>query len=279
MARSTTRATTAALLAALVACGGEMRKENTRAPLPELAQVTAEEWQRLAARRLFFGHQSVGGNVIEGVQELLQANPAIPLRVVETSDPAQMTAPGLYHGYVGTNGEPDTKLADFARLAAAVGDSGTAMVKFCYVDVTAETDPAALFARYKAAVDSLRTRHPALTIVHMTLPLQVDPGTMFHWRTVIRGKQTPYRTLNAIRARYNRLVRETYEGREPLFDLAHFQSILADGSVGITSHKGLDVEYLAPEWTSDGGHLNEAGRKRVAQAFLVTLAKLDGPTD
>jgi hypothetical protein len=274
MSRATNRATTAALLAALVACGGEMRKENTRAPLPELAQVTAEEWQRLAGRRLFFGHQSVGGNVIEGVQELLRANPAIPLRIVETSDPAQMAAPGIYHGYVGKNGEPDTKLADFSRLAAAVGDSGTVMMKFCYVDVTKDTDPAALFARYRAAVDSLHERHPSLTIVHMTLPLQVDPGTMFHWRTVIRGKQTPYRTLNAIRAQYNQLMRQTYEGREPLFDLAHFQSILADGSVGMLSHKGFDVEYLAPEWTYDGGHLNEAGRKRVAQAFLVTLAKL-----
>ncbi len=277
MSGAMNRATTAALLAALVACGGEMRRENRKAPLPELAQVTAEEWQRLADRRLFFGHQSVGGNVIEGVQELLRANPAIPLRIVETSDPVQMAAPGLYHGYVGKNGEPETKLADFARLAAAVGDSGTAMVKFCYVDVTDATDPAALFARYKASVDSLRARHPGLTIVHMTLPLQVDRGTIFHWRTVIRGKQTSYRTLNAIRAQYNQRMRQTYEGREPFFDLAHFQSILADGSVGMLSHKGLDVEYLAPEWTYDGGHLNEAGRKRVAQAFLVTLAKLQGP--
>jgi hypothetical protein len=274
MGLSTNRATFAALLVALVACGGEMRKENTQAPLPELAQVTPEEWQRLAARRLFFGHQSVGGNVIEGVQELLQANPAIPLRVVETNDPAQMAAPGLYHGYVGKNGEPETKLADFTRLAAAVGDSGTAMVKFCYVDITAQTDPAALFARYKAAVDSLRARHPGLTIVHVTLPLQVDPGTMFHWRTVLRGKQTPYRTLNTIRAQYNQRMREAYDGHEPFFDLAHFQSILADGSVGRLTHKGFDVEYLAPEWTYDGGHLNEAGRKRIAQAFLVTLAKL-----
>jgi hypothetical protein len=251
-----------------------MRKENTRAPLPALEQVTAAEWQRLAGRRLFFGHQSVGGNVIEGVQDLLKANPTIPLRVVETSDPAAMTAPGLYHGLVGTNGQPDTKLADFRRLAAAVGDSGTAMVKFCYIDITKDTDPAALFASYKAAIDSLRAQHPTLAVVHVTLPLQVDPGTMFHWRTVIRGKQTPYRTLNAIRARYNELLRQEYEGRAPFFDLAHFQSLLSDGSLGVVTHKGAEVPYLAQEWTYDGGHLNENGRKRIAQAFLVTLAKL-----
>lgn len=252
-----------------------MRRPNAGAPLPALEQVTPAQWQRLAGRTLFFGHQSVGGNVMQGVEELLRAHPEIPLRVVATNDPAQVTGPGLFHGYVGTNGQPATKLADFGRIAAAVGDSGTAMVKFCYVDIDGSTDAEALFARYRQAIDSLRTQHPALTIVHMTLPLQVDPGTLFHWRTKLRGKQTPYRTLNAIRARYNRSLRETYEGREPVFDLAHFQSLLPDGSVGVVPVDGVDVEYLAQEWSSDGGHLNAEGRRRVAQAFLVSLARLD----
>lgn len=256
-----------------------MHKENTGAGLPALDQVTDVEWQRLAGRKLFFGHQSVGGNVMEGVHELLRANPRIPLRVSETIDPAQIAAPGLYHGYVGTNGKPDTKLADFARIAGAVGDSGAAMLKFCYVDVEKDTDPAALFARYRQAVDSLRALSPSLTIVHVTLPLQVDPGTLFHWRTKLRGKQTPYRTLNTVRARYNQLMRDTYVGREPIFDLAHFQSILPDGSVGVVRVDGLEVEYLAQDWSSDGGHLNEAGRRRVAEAFLVTLAKLPTRVD
>ncbi len=268
---------TAALLLALVGCGGEMRKANTGTPLPALEEVTAAEWQRLAGQTLFFGHQSVGANVMEGVAELLRAHPEIPLRVIETNDPARIAAPGLYHGAVGRNGEPDSKLADFGRIAAAVGDSGTAMVKFCYIDVDASTDAEALFARYRATVDSLRAKQPGLTLVHLTLPLQVDHGTLFHWRTKLRGKQTPYRTLNAIRARYNQRMRETYGGREPLFDLAHFQSLFPDGSVGVVRQDGQDVEYLAPELTSDGGHLNAIGRQRIAQAFLVALAKLERP--
>jgi lysophospholipase L1-like esterase len=277
-----TRATMLAAVAwaaALTGCGGKMRKENTGAPIPALEQVTPAEWQRLATRRLFFGHQSVGSNVIEGVQEILKANPAIPLRVVETSDPTAMQAPGLYHGYVGKNGEPDSKIADFSRIAAAVADSGTALMKFCYVDIEKDTDATALFTRYRAAIDSLRARHPNLTVVHVTLPLQVDPGTFFHWKTVLRGKQTPYRALNAVRARYNQLMRSAYEGREPLFDLAHFQALLPDGGLGAVRYDGLDVEYLASAWSSDGGHLNEAGRNRVAQALLVTLAKLGAGTD
>lgn len=267
----------AAAVAVLLGCGGEMHRENTGAPLPTLDQVSAAEWQRLAGRTLFFGHQSVGGNIMEGVAEVLREHPEIPLRVVETNDPGRISTPGLYHGLIGQNGEPETKLAEFGRLAAAVGDSGIAMVKFCYVDVDGTTDAEALFASYRATVDSLHAKHPGLTLVHVTLPLQVDPGTLFHWRTKIRGKQTPYRTLNGIRARYNQRMRATYGGREPLFDLAHFQSLSADGTVGVVQHDGLEVEYLLPEWTSDGGHLNGPGRERIAQAFLVFMARSAGP--
>lgn len=272
-----TRVTTLAgalCLAALAGCGGEMRMQNPRAALPALADVTPAEWQRLAERRLFFGHQSVGGNLIEGVTELLRDNPAIPLRVVETKDPAQMTAPAIYHAHVGANFDPDSKLADFARVSSSLADSSTALLKFCYVDIDAKTDPAELFGRYRRAIDSLRAAHPQLTIVHVTLPLQEDAGTVVYWKSVIRRQHTPYRTLNAIRARYNELLRAAYEGKEPVFDLAHFESLLPDGSIAAVSFRGDTVPFLAKEWTYDGGHLNEAGRRRIAQAFLVTLAKL-----
>ncbi len=262
------------VLTLLLGCGGEMH-EQTTPPFLTLGSVTTAEWQRLASRRIFFGHQSVGGNVIDGVQELLRANPQIPLRIVQTADPAQMREPAIYHALIGKNEEPATKLSEFKRIVSAgVVDSGIAMLKFCYIDVSAETDPLALFAEYRRTVDSLRAAHPGLTIVHITLPLQIDPGTLFHWRTVMWGKVTPYRTLNGIRARYNSQLRATYGGHEPMFDLARLESTLSDGRIRSASYHGAPVPSLAAEWTTDGGHLNEAGRRRIAEAFLVMLAQL-----
>jgi hypothetical protein len=256
------------------ACGGAMSGSRTPEAIPTLAQVTPGQWQRLAGRRLFFGHQSVGGNLMDGVQEVLAANPGIPLRVVETADPSRMKAPGLYHARIGQNGAPATKLEAFRNIVAdGVADSGTALLKYCYVDITPDTDPVALFDAYRRTVDSLKVAHPALTVVHVTLPLVVDRGAMFHWRTVLRGN-TSDRQLNLTRERYNQLMRETYGGREPVFDLARLESIDLEGrDVGVT-HKGLRVPTLAPQWTSDGGHLNQAGRRRIAEAFLATLAGL-----
>lgn len=261
-------------LCGLVACGGDEKMVQV-VELPTLSEVPSEAWQRLAQRRLFFGHQSVGNDILAGVEDVLKEHPEIQLRVEETADPAQMREPGLYHARIGENGAPETKLASFINIASAgVADSGTALLKYCYIDVNGETDPAALFEAYQRDVDALKMANPGLTILHVTLPLQTDWGEYFHWKRVIRGKLTTHRELNFIRQAYNERMRATYGGREPIFDLAHLQSVGPDGKVQTVRYRWTRVPILARAWTYDGGHLNEEGRRRVAEAFLVTLARL-----
>ncbi len=69
---------------------------------PAPGDGTAQE--KLAQRRIFFGHQSVGGNILEGLQRL-GAGP----RVVEVKSPSETVAPGtLAHAMVGENLKPET---------------------------------------------------------------------------------------------------------------------------------------------------------------------------
>lgn len=243
--------------------------------LPTISDVAPERWAQLREQRFFFGHQSVGGDVLVGVEEVLAANPEVGLRVVETDDPAEMTEPGLYHARIGENGFPATKLESFLRITgASVADSGTAMLKFCYVDIQGDTDPHALFESYQRAIDSLRTSNPNLRIVHLTLPLRKDWGSLQHWYVTLKGVKDTHRRLNQIRQVYNERMRSTYGGKEPLFDIALYQSIGEDGRQQTVKFKGERVPVLASEWTYDGGHLNEAGRRRIGEAFLATLAGL-----
>lgn len=243
--------------------------------IPTLADASPADWARLRNRRIFFGHQSVGGNIFDGVAEVLRDRPDLGLTVAETADPAQMSAPGIYHARIGRNGEPGTKLRSFSEIAAsAMPDSGTAMVKYCYVDVSGKTDPGALFEEYRRAVEALRQDRPGLTVVHVTLPLETDWGEYFHWKRVIRGQLTTHRELNWIRQQYNERIRQTWGGKEPIFDLARYQAVGVDGQLRTVRYRWSRVPILAREWTNDGGHLNEAGRRRMAEAFLVTLAKL-----
>ena len=250
---------------------------DTAARGVSFSDVTPAQWRSLESARLFFGHQSVGGNVLDGVADVLAAHPEIRLRVIDAGAGGAMAEPGLYHARVGRNGAPETKLEAFTAATRSLSGAGerAALLKFCYVDVTPATDPVALFESYRATVESVRAADPGLAIVHVTLPLTADRGTVFHLRTLVRGNGARSdRALNAIRHRYNELLRTTYGERDAIFDLAALESTTASGEQTSVKYAGERVPVLAREWTNDGGHLNEAGRRRAAEAFLATLATL-----
>lgn len=261
---------------AAAACRGGESATTMEQPVLTFDQVTADQWNRLAGQRIFFGHQSVGSNILDGIRDIMASNSNVRLNIVDASNVSDMTAPGFYHAPVGKNGEPATKLADFRRRVPAVADSGIALMKYCYVDVALNTDAKKLFEEYRQNVDAIRAENPNLTIVHMTLPLLTDAGTLRHVAAIARGKPTG-RQLNLIRHQYNELLRTTYGGREPLFDLASLEATQSNGEMKLVRYKGARFPVLAQEWTYDGGHLNEAGRRRIAEAFLATLVSAQQP--
>ena len=262
---------TAALLAA---CGGGTVKE---APVQRssLGDVPDSAWAALAAKRVYFGHQSVGANIMEGVADLVAAEPRLGLRVV--TDAAALEAGGAFlHGPVGRNGDPGGKTDDFAaRLDGPLaGRVDVAFHKYCYVDVTAASDVPALFERYRAGMARLAAAHPHVVFVHVTAPLVTVPGGAAAGVKRLLGR-TPGRAADDLaRERFNQLMREAYAGREPLFDLAAVESTRPDGSREAIAAGGARAYALVPAYASDGSHLNEAGRRRVAEALLVFLARL-----
>jgi hypothetical protein len=153
-------------------------------------------------------------------------------------------------------------------------DGGVAMYKYCYVDVLPSTDIDALFQDYVQRIETLRAEYPALTIVHVTLPLKRTRAGTREWVKRTLGRSTDV-ALNAKRNRYNELLLERYAGRDPVFDLAALESTRADGTRSAVRYQGRTVYTLAPEWTDDGAHLNGAAQTRVAEQLLVLLATLD----
>lgn len=252
---------------------------STEAPaVSRLTDVSAAEWQRLKTRRIFFGHQSVGGNLLDGVRQVIASNPQIGLRVVEADRLSDVPGPALVHRAIGRNYDPASKNAAFmAVLDSTTSALDVALYKFCYVDIGADTDPDVLFASYVHTIDEVQMRHPTVAIVHVTLPLMsaTPPG---------RAKALVRRALgrppiseveyNVKRNRYNTLLRARYAGRAPVFDLARIESTRSDGSRSYFV-RGSDTVYtLAPEWTTDGGHLNATAQRLAAEQFLIVLARL-----
>ena len=72
-------------------------------------------------------------------------------------------------------------------------------------------------------------------------------------------------------------MRNAYRGREPVFDLATIESTRPDGRREAIRAGSRSGYALVPAYTSDNSHLNEQGRRRVAEELLVFLARLPVP--
>lgn len=266
-----------AVVSSPLACGCE--KTNLTQPAISarlsLADLDDASLQRLAARKIYFGHQSVGGNILDGIRDLERAFPRLRLTIVRNSNPAAVPGAAFVESLVGKNGDPASKTASFlAALDAGMGSQGgIAMYKYCYVDAGADTDVSKMFAQYKAASDLIRAKYPQLTLVHITMPLTVDAGFLKAFVKFLLRRPNE-RQLQLKRNEFNELLRKEYGGREPIFDLATLESTRLDGRRVFFESGGYRVYSLAPEFTGDGGHLNELGRRIVAEQLLITLARL-----
>ena len=260
-----------AVLMLTAACSDRSAQPGAEA-MHDLKRITSEQWQTLSQRTVYFGHQSVGANIIGGVLEVTAQNPEIPIRVASGQRAA--SAGVLNEFLIGRNEDPDSKNAGFvAATQGALGPRPVLMLKYCYVDVDEGTDAQALFERYRETVATLHAQHPDAQIVHFTLPLATEPSKLRYLMNTVRGIPTT-RDANARRDEYNRLLRTAYASREPVFDLAALESTRADGTLEYGVFDGRQIPALAPEWSSDGAHLNPSGAKRIAEQLLATLASL-----
>ncbi len=263
------------LLPFLVACRGESVNliERPRA----LSDVPVAAWDALANKKIYFGHQSVGFNIVKGVEELMAEDPRIRLHIVESTDLAAFDGPVFAHYRVGSNRDPLSKNTAFSTfLLEGIGDQADlASFKYCYVDVTKDSDLPQIFAEYKATIKKIHAAFPELCYLHMTVPLQQAPISIKTKIKLLVGRGDLWEfDDNIARNRFNALLLEEYGGREPIFDLAKFESMRDDGSRESFTVRGHRVFSLMPEYTADGGHLNERGRRFVAEQFLVFLATL-----
>lgn len=229
-------------------------------------------WQALADRRVVFGHQSVGTNILAGIEHLARQDGAHLAIRAERRAP---TAAGIIHFRIGRNGDPMAKIQDFAAAidAGAAEGADVAMMKLCYADIAAGSDARELAKRYIASLDALAQRHPKTAFVAVTVPLMAVQTGPKAWLKRLLGKAPNGGLDNARRAEFNTVVRQRYQSAGRLFDLARAESEFS-GKACKARVDGQTIEVLCPELTDDGGHLNARGKNQVATALLQVLDRV-----
>jgi hypothetical protein len=261
--------------AAIAACGPGSTPAGRHAVLPALGDVPPQRWRELSRQRIFFGHQSVGENILSGVAQIMAQDPRVGLRVVRTDDPARFEQPLLAHASIGSNGDPASKIRAFdAALRSGIGKKADiALFKFCFWDIRAGTDVATLFRSYRETLAALRRDFPETVFVHATVPLMARRTGLAQQLKRLVGRPDAWDLDNAKRAELNELLLHEYGGKEPLFDIALAESTLPDGRRSEVALGGRAVPSLAERYSRDGGHLTAEGERWVGAQFLVALAR------
>ena len=137
------------------------------------------------------------------------------------------------------------------------------------------SDPGEVFEYYSSTISALEERFPDTVFVHSTIPIESRTSS------VPRALKEAIKSVigrpgvvedNSVRQRYNELLRSHYSDNEPVFDIARSEATRPDGSMAYRTAGSDKVFLMDGRYSDDGGHLNQLGRKHVAEQLLITLA-------
>ncbi len=216
-----------------------------------------------------FGHQSVGQDLVNA----LAAMPDLGMDVVETTDPEAFRKPVFAHFRVGRNGDAISKCRAFAKvMEGGVGEQAdVAFFKFCYVDVTEDTDVEGLFQGYGDTMRELTRAYPRVTFLHVTVPLRRVPAGPVGWLRDRTGWIGRSRRDQLARHTFNQRLRRAYAGTGRLFDLAAIEATHPDGTPSYFVYRTAQIPTLVSEYTHDGGHLTVQAAALAARRLLACL--------
>lgn len=257
----------------LLSCGANTMDSENRIE-SKILRIAPQAMKMLSQRTIFFGHQSVGRNILDGLISLSKDYPGIDLEALEFTGGIQKGA--FLHAPIGKNMDPESKIQGFVQYMqqGVGGQVDIAFFKFCYVDITSQTDVDKLFHQFQEAMDDLANAYPDTLFLHTTVPLTIVQTGPRAWVKRIIGRPLGGYADNIQRNRYNTLLKQHYQAKAPIFDLAMVESIRPDGKLNSFHHKGNSFHALVPEYASDGRHLNETGARLAAAEMIAVLSKV-----
>ncbi len=241
--------------------------EGVQAYDAEIAgNATAQD--AIRSTRVFFGHQSVGADTIEGMAALGFGDPwvywAFP-------DDAGYNG-GAYFGQemIGENRHPAGKVEAFR--AFMIDDAYGARVdlagfKLCFQDFEddaggdaagSSAELAALELTYAAAIDQVRAQFPGVRLFHVTPPLVAAA----EWSA----------DQNAARVALGDWLKHTYGPTDVIFDLQDVESIDPSTQQRCTAMGAWAL--CDANAADDHAHLSTGGKERMAKAMMTMVHRV-----
>jgi hypothetical protein len=236
----------------------------------------AAQLQFLSQKGIWMAHESVGYNILGGLQRLLDANAGPePTISNDTSNPNDISSgvfgqqyfPNIGDGSA-HNGQPVAKILAFRSVID--GGMGAkvdvAFMKFCFADFDNLTDDAwvqGAFATYRSTFAALEAAYPRVKFVHVTVPF---------YKSMNDGG---FAIGNVRREEMSDLIRANFPSAR-VFDLALMESTDPAGNrvLDVMSDVGIRPHAMYDGYTTDGGHLTNEFADAIARKLVAFLANL-----
>jgi hypothetical protein len=234
----------------------------------------ALDLRTVARARIYFGHMSVGFNMVDGLRQLAAEEGIDAIHLVELDEEPAPSDTFFAHSQVGKNKDPRSKIGEFAeRIGGGLpAEPDIAFMKFCFVDFAPDTDTSDLFSYYRSTMSRLSEEHPQVRFLHTTVPLVTRKLRIKDRVRLLLRMPVWVDDANVKRHVFNRLVRETYD-RDLIIDVAREESTRSDGTRQQYTKNGRTYYSLVPAYTTDGGHLNDVGKRKVAAEMVRVIAR------
>jgi len=96
-------------------CSGDKISKYKRSTT--MQQLTENDWTRLSGQRYFFGHRSVGSNIIEGIVDLKKESNTTRFTISEINNNSDLQGNVFTHLSIGRNLEPKSKIDGFQKYS------------------------------------------------------------------------------------------------------------------------------------------------------------------
>jgi hypothetical protein len=223
----------------------------------ELKNISKAQMDSLKNKVILFAHQSVGQNIVEGLENIGSQHDLLKLNIRLITRPEEISGPGFYHFIVGKNHEPLSKIRHFEEFVRNAPALDIAFLKFCYIDIKDTTDVQNLFGMYDSLYATLNADFKETKFICFSCPYRSEEDK-----------------ANANRNRYNEIFRNKYNGNENIFDLALLESTAKDGKRAQYVLDGKTNYRMNRPYTKDSGHLNAYGSFLVAKNLLLKMLSL-----
>jgi len=230
--------------------------------------MTNEVLEKFTEKKIYFAHQSIGFNILDGINDITQ-----DINIKEINEVILNDSSFFCHSTIGENTKPFLKIDEFSNnIRDGLGDNvDIAILKLCYIDFFYMSEVDELFNHYYETYKNLEESYPEVTFIHFTVPLHSQQKGLKAIVKKILGKEVWGYDDNLRRQQFNEKIRNTYS---LVFDIAEIESTRSDGSRSVHTLNGKEYYSLLPEYSNDGAHLNKKAANLVAKKLILFISEL-----